>query len=689
MADKDITFYGDIKIDTTSASNSIASFTKQTEDLFKKTSEKMTRTLTSGLGFDFAKHLTGYTKSLDALGAIYTKHFESLQSQIRNPGPNASEAEIAWAKLVNEDIAKNLNKLKNSKFGAVVSLRKAMGRLAPYSGVYPGITALAKEIESGQIDSKKALGRYGYFGHDANALTGLLYRLKKLFPDVFTQDVLETSESFRDRNRISGIEARTEVRFDQKTAYRNKANQRALNYLWYNGALGTLNDIYDLGIFPTTTRTPPRNLIESTAVNENETWISAGMRADELRRSLARGGLSATDKRAQQKEYSAQMNKFIKGFEKAYPDLHETALSLKMLRQRVLGGNFLGVSNPVWAALGGKVASDIFGSAGDMLQSYWGESITRNAYASRQAYLSRLTTGGEIAGSVIGGILGALLTPVLGPAAMGVGYAAGGKLGQLPGKYSETKYKSDIESSSDMMARIRNKALWGNEYNTYFAKALTDVGIANGESAMGGLADKAMSFRARMMLGQVGEQEMLYMSMVPNFYAALMAGVTGPELLNIYKQDLDAIGDPSMRYLIGQSVGNSEAFAAARNPYFNDMYGTLVGKTRLYEGAASGMQYGFYRGRLTAADDTLDKDIKEIFYSARRGDKIIYQGELENKSWQKFIDAASSLSKLGGLTGSVLNVVIQLDSADIARAVQTIDSPDTYVNSLQSFSIGG
>ena len=109
----------------------------------------------------------------------------------------------------------------------------------------------------------------------------------------------------------------------------------------------------------------------------------------------------------------------------------------------------------------------------------------------------------------------------------------------------------------------------------------------------------------------------------------------------------------------------------------------------MYEGAASGMQYGFYRGRLTAADDTLDKDIKEIFYSARRGDKTIYQGELENKSWQKFIDAASSLSKLGGLTGSVLNVVIQLDGADIARAVQTIDGPDTYVNSLQSFSIGG
>lgn len=684
MADKDITFYGDIKIDTTSASNSIASFTKQTEDLFKKTSEKMTRTLTSGLGFDFAKHLTGYTKGLEALGAIYTKHFESLQSQIRNPGPNASEAEIAWAKLVNEDVAKNLKKLKNSKFGAVVSLRKAMGRLAPYSGVYPGITALAKEIESGQIDSKKALGRYGYFGHDANALTGLLYRLKKVFPDIFTQDVLETSESFRDRNRISGIEARAEVRFDQKTAYRNKANQRALNYLWYNGALGTLNDIYDLGIFPTTTRTPPRNLIESTAVNENETWISAGMRADELRRSLARGGLSATDKRAQQKEYSAQMNKFIKGFEKAYPDLHETALSLKMLRQRVLGGNFLGVSNAVWAALGGKVASDIFHTAGDMLESYWGESITRNAYASRQAYLGRWTKGEKVIGSIIGGVLGGL---VGGAAGAGVGYGAGGELLSLFGKYNETKYKADIKSSSDMLGRIRNQALWGSSYNTYFAKALTDIGIANGESAMSGLADKSMSFRGRMMLGQVGEQEMLYMSMMPNYYAALMAGITGPSLLNIYKRDLDAIGDPSMRYLVGQSIGNTEAFAAARSPYFNSIYSSTLGATSSAESALFGLQSGFVGGRLTAAMETLSRDVSEIFASARRGDKTIFNGDIDGHTAQVVKDFAQSWLK-GGMLGWTLVNVIQLpDGTEIARDTKTADQ--IYANDLQLYTVGG
>lgn len=685
MADKDITFYGDISIDTTKAKESVASFSKQIDDLFRKTSEKMTKTLTSGAAFNFVPHISEYLSGLDTLTRIRDKHIKTLSGQMLSPSsPNAGPAELAAIAAVNTSLKDKIHSLNKGHLGDTKSLVKAMRVLAPYAGVYPGITALAKSIEEGQIESKKALGRYGYFGHDANSLTGILYRLKKAFPDVFTQDVLETSESFRDRNRISGIEARAEVRFDQKTAYRSKATQRALNYLWYKGALGSLNDIYDLGIVPTTTRTPPRNLIESTAVNENEPWISAGLRADELRRSLERGGLSSSDKKAQQREYSTQMNKFIKGFEKAYPDLHETALSLKALRQRVLGGGFLGVSGAVWGTLGAKVAKDIFGAAGSMLESYWGESIPRNTYASRQAYLSRVTTAGKIGGSVLGGVLGALIGAPFGLSAVtgGIGYGAGGEIGQLFGKYGETKYKADIKSSSDMMARLRNKALWGNEYNTYFAKALTDVGIANGESAMGGLADRSMSMRARMMLGQVGEQEMLYMSMMPNYYAALMAGVTGPSLLNIYKRDLDAIGDPSMKYLVGQSIGNTEAFAAANSPYFNSVYSSTAAVTGAYEGALSRVQGGFVAGRMTAAMETLTRDFSEIFASVRRGDSTIYQGPGKNKLYQEALDQYKFLTGERNLT-----VIVNVDGEEIKRSVVSQDQ--LYANDLQLYTVGG
>jgi hypothetical protein len=678
MADKDITFYGDIKIDTLSAKNSIDGFLQQTERLFERTSKKMTQTLVSGRAFNFAKHLSDYGEGLNALKDIYGKHVEALASRIRRPSNTASAAEQAWAKTINASVAKDMDKLRRGKMAKVIKLYQAMEMLSPYATVYPDITALAKSIDGGKIDPKVGLGRYGYLQHENNRVVSLIYKLKKWFPDIFTQETAETAESFRDRNRINGIKSREEVRFVQKRSYRDKATQRALNYLWYRGDLRELNDIYGLGISPTTKRTPPVKLMEQKPLEENQTWVAAGMYANALRRSLAAGGMTPTQEKTTRKEIDRQMGIFIKGFQKAYPDLHEAALGLKAIREGLKEKkSVFGVNNAVWTVLGGKVAKDVFGGASDMLQSYWGESITRNAYASRQAYLSRWTTGGKIVGNVLGGVLGAFLTPFLGPGAMGVGYVAGGELGKLGGTYNETKYKADIKSSTDMMARIRNKALWGSEYNTYFAKALTDIGIANGESAMGGLADRSMSFRARMMLGQVGEQEMLYMSMMPNYYAALMGGMTGPELLNIYKRDLDAIGDPSMRYLVGQAIGNTEAFAAANNPYFGTMYPSLVNQTSAAESSLTRVQPGFVSGRWGAALETLERDVSEIFASVRRGDSTIYRGEGVSRTYQMAQDQAKMMN---------FRVNVFVNGEEIQR---NTNNDQVFLNDLQLYTVGG
>lgn len=670
MADQDIVFTAGINVDTSKASKNIQDFAKKVDDLFtgiaSRVSEALNPNIThNGKRVSLSGLATSKEKELDAL-------WEKTPARIAN-------AYLAIAKAQGKDPARYakafLNSVKSLESFAPLPTRTQM---------------LAQNIMSHVFDPQTASGKYGALQADIRRYIGLVNRVSYAFPGLIPESGREEAYGLANINLKHGNKARQLDRFLFNEEYNQQATDQVRDYLLAtSGRFKAINRRYRLGL--KSTGVPYSDELDPIVLKKYNDMMDLVDSIEGRKKAITSGALDKAEKNVELKGLRSDITSLArigkslgKIEEKATKEIKKTN-DIFIENNRGTGGTERGV----WAALGGKVAKDIFGSAGGMLESYWGESITRNAYASRQAYLSRWTTGGKIAGSAIGGIVGALLTPVLGPAAMGVGYVAGGELGQLPGKYAETKYKSDIKSSSDMMGRIRNKALWGNEYNTYFAKALTDVGIANGESAMGGLADKAMSFRARMMLGQVGEQEMLYMSMVPNFYAALMAGVTGPELLNIYKRDLDAIGDPSMRYLVGQSVGNSEAFAAARSPYFNDMYGTLVGKTGLYEGAASGMQYGFYRGRVTAADDTLDRDIKEIFYSARRGDKTIYQGELENKSWQKFIDAASSLSKLGGLTGTVLNVVVQLDGADIARATQTIDGPDTYVNSLQSFSIGG
>lgn len=678
MAGSDITFGIGLELnenDLKKTVHSMQDVANQIEKIFERTASVMTKKLAD----------KNATTSLGMAGIepAVEKNFRALENRVSSLFPKMKDPRSSLQKLYKKEGRPNtLDKLER--------LEKIATYLAPYDQVYAGINTLRDKAAADSIDPTEGQGIYGVLQRYINRFRGHLYNANLSVPDVITRKVLEAGEYYRDINLKSGSMFRSALRYVQDKSYTESSLSRAGDYLLMTGqgGLQELSDIYGFNLGSDSSSVPSR--VSAKAQNILTRWAQLGLSAKEHKDTILRGGLSKSAKAAEIDIYAQYMRDFISLQKKLFPEERGIHDSLKKLLKTDLlkfkGGGSGGAGSGVWTAIAGKAARDIFHGGVSMLESYWGESISRNAYASRQAYLSRWTTGGKVAGSIIGGVLGGL---VGGPVGAGIGYSAGGELGRLPGTYSETKYKADIKSSSDMMGRIRNKALWGNEYNTYFAKALTDVGIANGESAMGGLADKAMSFRARMMLGQVGEQEMLYMSMVPNFYAALMAGVTGPELLNIYKRDLDAIGDPSMRYLVGQSVGNSEAFAAARNPYFNDMYGTLVGKTRLYEGAASSMQYGFYRGRLTAADETLDRDIKEIFYSARRGDKTIYQGELENKSWQKFIDAASSLSKLGGLTGSVLNVVIQLDGADIARAVQTIDGPDTYVNSLQSFSIGG
>lgn len=680
MAGSDITFGIGLELnenDLKKTVHSMQDVANQIEKIFERTASVMTKKLAD----------KNATTSLGMAGIepAVEKNFRALENRVSSLFPKMKNPRASLEKLYKKEGRPNtLDKLER--------LEKIATYLAPYDQVYAGINTLRDKAAADSIDPTEGQGVYGVLQRYINRFRGHLYNANLSVPDVITRKVLEAGEYYRDINLKSGSMFRSALRYVQDKSYTESSLSRAGDYLLMTGqgGLQELSDIYGFNLGSDSSSVPSR--VSAKAQNILTRWAQLGLSAKEHKDIILRGGLSKSAKAAEIDIYAQYMRDFISLQKKLFPEERGIHDSLKKLLKTDLlkfkGGGSGGAGSGVWTAIAGKATRDIFQGGVSMLESYWGESITRNAYASRQAYLSRWTTGGEVAGSIIGAVLAGAATG-FNPVAMGVGYSAGGKLGRLPGTYSETKYKSDIGSASDMMGRIRNKALWGNEYNTYFAKALTDVGIANGESAMGGLADKAMSFRARMMLGQVGEQEMLYMSMVPNFYAALMAGVTGPELLNIYKRDLDAIGDPSMRYLVGQSVGNSEAFAAARNPYFNDMYGTLVGKTGLYERAASGMQYGFYRGRVTAADETLDRDIKEIFYSARRGDKTIYQGELENKSWQKFIDAASSLSKLGGLTGTVLNVVVQLDGADIARATQTIDGPDTYVNSLQSFSIGG
>ena len=404
------------------------------------------------------------------------------------------------------------------------------------------------------------------------------------------------------------------------------------------------------------------------------------------------------------------MRQFIRLQQKLFPQEKEIATNLKKLNQSDIikfGGK--GSESTRWlktltgSGVGFAGLNRLTSAATSMLESYWGESIQRNVYASQQAYYKRWEIGGKAAGTAAGGIIGAILGGLIGgPAGSMVGAGIGGGVGSaagLYGTYMGTKYQGDIKSSNDIMARIRAKTLYGRGYNPYFAQQITDFGIANGEAALQQMSHNAQTFRARVMLGQVGEQEWLYLSMMPNYFNALMSGVSGQELSRIYANDLKAIGDPSMRYVVGEALGGTEALAMATNPYFDKTYGKMASMASQYDARIQPLETGFVSTRAWVANENVRKNFEEIVNTAFRADPTIFNkqhltalramgidlGESDVWREKQRQEARLNFRELG--KNITLVNVINVDGEEVKRETKTADQ--MYEENLQSFYIGG
>lgn len=670
MAEQDITF--GVGLDLSKASDKIKDFAKDVDSIFNGIAKKVSDALTPGNGQGYSGLRAG--KPLGIAGVADSAE-RALDELWRKRSASLTDAYLAVAKAqgVNpQAVAKRL-------LGGVRALEK-------FNTLPTEAEALAQDMIAHRLNPKTGQGRYGVIQHNLNTFAGTLYGLSAAFPGLIPREALEDVEQERNANRRVGAYFRhwqTHVlnKDEQESSLQKTLNQNRL-----------FRAIAKTGAFDLYVGEADKNFIPESETNEQITnWGESALSIRRRINKLSAGGLSKGQQSAELKALNNDVKNLIKVGKKLGGQVDYASKQIKystdVFTGDLRGGG--GVSRAAWALIGGKMVKDIFGAAGGMLESYWGESISRNVYSSRQAYLSRVTQGGKIAGSVAGGVIGALIGSVIpGVGTMvgaNVGGAAGGEIGTWFGKYGETKYKADLKSSSDMMGRIRNKALFGAGYNTYFAQALTEQGIANGESAMGGLADKAMSLRARTMLGQVGEQEMLYYSMMPNYYAALMSGVTGPELMRIYQQDLAGITDPSMRYLVGQAIGNTEAFAAVNNPYFGSFYSRAAGVTAGAERRVGGLESGYAFTRGDSALITIGKNAEEIVASAMRGDETIYNakyGKYGSRTWQK---AQDQMELLKGTT--IVNVIQLPDGTEIQRDEKTVD--EIYTTGLQSFYVGG
>lgn len=699
----DIEFTSEIKVDTKEAQKSIADLSKQVESVFQRTSDMMAKAIKTN-NFGFAQYTSNYTGGIKELNKI----LQDYEAAIPSPEGLKGGAVAARNRKIRQlDIAGGqINKLQN--------LSNFMDKLSQYDTLYNDVVSLRKSVVGGTIESEKALGRYNVKQRFSNNLLGLLYAYRRAYPGIVTEDALEISEKHRDRNRKTGAQSRSELRYTQDKEYWQKAYARARNYMLLDSGdtmLDQLNEIYGMGMEPTV-KTKPGS-VNQKAKDLLTVWADKGISAQRHKEALESGNLGKADKAYHFAEYKKDMSAFIKLQQKLFPEEKAIAENLKKLNQAdILKFKETGTTGWLKAGAATAWATKLLSDGIQMIESGLGERVTRNAYASRQAYYKRWEIGGQAGGlaggAAIGAALGSIIPGVGTAIGAGIGSALGGVLGPIFGKWMGIQNQANIVSADRMAGRVRNRALYGAGYNSSFALAMDSIGV--GAGGMQELAGDAMTFRARMMTGQVGEMDMFYYSMMPNYFAAKMAGVTGPQLAKIYQSDLNGISDPSMRALVGQSVGGQNAFAMVNNPYFGAHYNSALTSSRKYERLAAMLMPGYMRGRNKKATEDMGQDMQEIVRTAASEDELFFNDRNvfvrgQNKSLGRdlllglvggiFGVPGTGLSKLAeGIedqrdlakaTTTFVNI-INLDGEEIKRDVKSAD--EIYMDSWSQYSGG-
>lgn len=683
--------------------NDLKGVVKSVEDVAAEVEKIFTRTTSS-----ITKKLASKEGNPLGVGAIHQKFLADMKELEQNWWP--------YVKGSRKNLARYFAKKYGHDLGDLDALDKFLGQITPYSNLYSNIANLKSRTAKNEIAPDIGLGQYGVLQRYANRFLGTMYGWSFRLPGVVNRDVLETGEYFRDINRKSGSQNRSALRYTQDKKYRESALSQARDYLMLTGdtdILRQLSAAYGFDFKASTDKIPEK--VNAQALSDLITWSQYGLSAQAHKQALLAGGLSKEDMAYHTVGYREDMRQFIRLQQKLFPQEKEIATNLKKLNQSDIikfggkGGDGW-LKTVVGSGLGLAGMNRLAAAAGSMLESYWGESIQRNVYASQQAYYKRWEIGGKVAGSVAGGVIGAIVGGAIGSVLPGVGTAAGSMVGAgigggagsaagLYGTYMGTKYQGDIKSSNDIMARIRAKTLYGRGYNPYFAQQITDFGIANGEAAVQQMSHSAQTFRARVMLGQVGEQEWLYLSMMPNYFKALMSGVTGQDLARIYANDLKAIGDPSMRYVVGEALGGTEALAMATNPYFDKTYGKMASMASQYDARIQPFETGYVSTRAWVANENVKKNFEEILNTAFRADPTIFNkqhltalramgidlGESDvwrekqrKEAWLNFRELGKNITLVN---------VINVDGEEVKRETKTADQ--MYEENLQSFYIGG
>lgn len=296
---------------------------------------------------------------------------------------------------------------------------------------------------------------------------------------------------------------------------------------------------------------------------------------------------------------------------------------------------------------------------------------------------------GAAAGAVIGGILGNLILP-------GVGGVIGASVGGAGGAWLGGERKRDIAAAEATQAEAvdqrRWRALYGNRSLGYqYSKMVEATGFAT-SSDVQTLTSNANTFMAAAAFGGVSDQQYMALSMLPNYYAAMVSGADEHTLMEALQADYASLG-PGMAQYFSQMAGipeNIRAFVGSgmMGEVGKDIKSGLVGRLEgameyIAPGALNALYARTRKDRIDNASKWLRTESgglwgrgEDVFnYSPQgvvRPDQmgLFEAAQLPNYSlFDSFFRGAATNEKLENLSRSTINVYIDNDKAFEVRDV--------------------
>ena len=203
-------------------------------------------------------------------------------------------------------------------------------------------------------------------------------------------------------------------------------------------------------------------------------------------------------------------------------------------------------------------------------QSKWAQDAARNVTASNMAYYQRWESGGQIAGGAIGAIAGALIG---GPIGAIIGATGLGGLAGLWGNYKQKELEGVLKTVATTTGARRDYLMFRGTSGFSMGQAMEDAGFGSA-SDLNNMRWTSQTLPGAMALGMVGEQDMLMLSLMPEYFAALMSGADAATLAAAYQKSVQNL-PVQLRPLVATLApgGSQGMYVNAIDPQFNNFLG--------------------------------------------------------------------------------------------------------------------